>query len=231
MVTKEERTINIRSCKLDKSALKQICELLEEEKKPIKNVDQESRVYLNFAVESKKKTITTDTTDSFLNLLPKSFTQITLYFSTFTNDKQIFILLSFSDLNYARVIVKGVDSIWTGGITTKIADLFEEYETKNWIANKLTYRIPLAIPIAMLIGAVITFLELPTSYNEWNEEQFYNIVYLSAIVIFPLIWIMGWLFPKIEYENMLIPTRLRRRIFVALGSIAGAAFSIIKLLS
>ena len=116
--------------------------------------------------------------------------------------------------------MKGVDSTWVNGIAVKIEDIFEENKTKNWIFNSYIYRIPFTLAIAILIGSATAFLDTTYLHNEWTNEQFYeHVVEFSILAAFPSYFGVGWLFPKIEYEEILMQTRIRKRIFAGLGII------------
>ena len=219
----EEIKINLEwSYKLNRTALKQICDVLEEQSKKIKNENKESKITLAFEIESKKKYLTTHTSESFLNLIPKSFTDINIRFYVFNDKEQdISIRLSISSWGQTRIRVKGSESVWVNGVATKIEDIFEENKTRNWLCSSYIYRIPIVILLAIPVGIAITLFFGTHTLDEKFLRQ--TMIY-SGLPANCLYWIVGWLYPKIEYDEILLQTKIRKKVLAGLGIVIAGLF-------
>ena len=181
--------------------------------------NKDAVINLTFKFESKRRDITAHSTEAFFNSsIPKSLNNIILFLYVNEDKKQeIWICLDFSIISCSSVTVKGIDSTWVNGIATKIEDLFENNKTYNGIFNNYVTRIPITIAIAGMLGFAVAFLDLSYLHDLWDDEIFYeHIRGLSIIIAFILYWTIGWLFPKIEFEDYLLQTKIRKRVLTML---------------
>ena len=135
MSLKEQRKINIPSCKINKEILIELIEFLEEEAKKLK-IDKDS-MYLNFKIDSKDKDITGHTVESFREIkIPKQLEDISFHLYEYPKGIDIYIHLGFSWGSNPRFTVEGSDAIWVNGITSRLEEIFQYNRTKNYLFRK-----------------------------------------------------------------------------------------------
>lgn len=74
--------------------------------------------------------------------------------------------------------------------------------------------------IISLIGYGITLTASSYFPQIYDDDDPHTLTYLTiAIGVVPMYSLISWLFPKVEFEDILIQTRLKKYIFSILGTL------------
>lgn len=217
----EERKIKIPTCHLEKSDLKNICEIIENESNIIKKENSNSSVSLIFQIESKETDFQATTMESFLNTrFPKKIEEIRITMISHTISQEIWLKLDFESTPDSYLRVKGRDSTWVNGVLSKLEHIFNDKKTKNYVFRNSYTRFPIVLALGILLGLGVTSLSLAYYPEIYNKDNPYDLTITVTMFSFPaLFFFFGWLFPQIEYENYLIQTRMKKTLLSILGSI------------
>lgn len=215
MSLKEQRKINIPSCKINKEILIELTEFLEEESKKVK-VDKNSNVSFGFTIDSKDKDITAHTVESFREIkIPKQLESIRFHLRDYKTGIDISINLEFSWASTSRFTVEGSDAIWVNGITSRLEEIFQYNKTKNYLFHEKKSKIPIALGIAFLIAFSISFVMfsyLPDNLEDPKslDDLFSYTITLGVSMFILFLYFLEWLFPVIEFENYQIQIKIRK---------------------
>lgn len=219
----EERKVKIPTCKIDMTAVREICELIENEANNMREKDPDSYIDLNFKVESKGKDIMAHTTESFLNARwPRQIKNIDIryYGPTKYGNQRIYLNLDFESMPSSKFSVEGTDPTWVNGITARMEEIFNHRKNRNYIFRDAKYLLPIVAGIAFalalgtqMISDLYYVSETPNSYP--NKDT----IYISLPYVYALFVFFRWLFPQIEFEDYLIQTKIRKALLAILGII------------
>lgn len=229
-ITNEESIIEIKSVQLTKSLLSDLCKLLNDENMNFNKEQADKKSQLEFLIETKNKKIETNDSEVFLrDGVPQKFNEIKLYFRG--GDKRIKITFD-TIFDIRRFTVEGIDSVWVNGITRKLENLFQKYDTKNgFFHTKKSWVIYFGIAIVLAASAYFSLSPFVSDKPLDELPIEIQIFEIFAVVLWIVLVnsVMGWallfrqLFPLIETENS-ISIKIRKWI---IGGIIAILVSIL----
>ena len=226
-LTTTEIEQKVPSCKINKTTIKKIIELVETE---INKIPQENKKYstpdLDVRIESgKRKTTIHNSTEFELQEIPHDLKSIRVYFRWYHEpEMEIDIDLGFQWWNTSTIEISSTDTIWINGVLGQINDILTQNPTKHDILHNNSTKIPIFLAIAILIGFGIYFIiPVETLSDEEGFTFVYGIPLLSitsafSILMFSLIFI-PWLFPLIEFEERSTQRKIRKTVLISFATI------------
>jgi hypothetical protein len=210
----EKSKVAIPAITLSENLLSELCELLDEQYASAKNAG-DKYVRIKFYSDGKNKDYTTADSAAFLkNGIQKDLQKIVLSFSGNHNDVSIYLYVSSSlDSNFE---VSGTNSMWVGGITKRLEEIFQKYVNSNRFFHKRALALPLSFVI-ILVASVAGIL-WARLYYEIEDSSALTLILSSLTSTVGVYWFLGWLYPSIETKHML-RIRARKAIYAAIGAV------------
>ena len=223
----------IPTCTINKSILLEIYKMLETiagEKKS----EQSYSPSLTIEIRTKKdgKDETNEYGIQYIrdSNIPRHLQQIEFNLNLFNEGSYINIDIDFDNfIGEPHFIIKAKDPVWVDGISEQIQKIFEKTRNKNYLFRENKFRFPIIIPISILLGfgisAILSQYFPPDKYDSLFLETsirvvwFFGATVFSAIFLFLFFW---WLFPRMEYEDYFIQSKIRKLLLLILiGVISG----------
>ena len=246
MEDKTTRKITIDSIKLTSDLLRKLCEVINEQSLEFKKTEdeenkkaQEDKNYFtknvfyhasfSFSIKNNEKEY--ENSDQFLNDCDTTkFKDIKLNF--YSDERKISVWF---DREYFRDITVEGNPKWVPGITQRIEDIVEGYETKNkFFYSRPAWLIYFGIPIVIIIGIIFGITPFfPTSEITTNDVPLLSSITKNLVLLFFFIFtipaatiletLFHRLYPRVEIENSW-PTKIRKWI---IGAIVTLTLSVI----
>ncbi len=241
-----KKTITPKSFKLTVDLLRRLYDIIQEQYSEMeqkkteedKKAEEDKKYYKEyiyfrkeFTYSTKNDEIETQDFDHFLKIFnPKKFTEIRMDFRS--DDRKISFWLHTS-LELRSISVQG-DEMWVAGISKRIEDIFEDYETMNsFFYTNSAWLIYFGIPIVIISGIIIglTPYFISVESGDENLNKFQTIIdYLIFLLFFIPAMPIGFaveslfhkLYPRIEIENS-HQSKIRKWIIGALTAISASA--------
>lgn len=202
----EKSTIKIPSCVVNKELIKEIGELLENEK-----MLQERLVY---RIDTKTKDAKSLKVKDFIEMdWGNDLNAIEIE----TIDREypkLRIKIDIRHLYYNVFSLAGKDPTWINGLTNRIQEIFKKHRTSYFrVENSKSLR----ILISFVVACVAFFLPIFIVLQHYLGESSLRITAICSVSFgaWGMYSLMGWLFPHFEYEGIL-QRRIRKWIWIAL---------------
>lgn len=223
MSTVEERKVRIPTCKIDKGTIREICELLEDEARKIKQANPDANVDIDFKVETKSKDIRAHTTDAFISSRwSRDLERVYLWYSVRHENlhQKVIVDLDFGIYMSPDFSVESEDPTWVNGITGRIEDIFNHTRNRNYLFRKAKYLVPIVVGFAFLLG-LGTDVVVDVYYLHKFNDLYPNSDVLGMSMPYGLFlgFFFQWLFPNVEFEDYLIQTKIKKAILSIIGAI------------
>jgi len=206
---KEKVIVKIKSVKLTKNLIEQLCDILENQYNEFKKNNDDSIAWLKFSLGSETKEIETEDGKSFQkHNIPRNFNEIKMRFHSL--EKEIIINLM-KDIEFYELTVTGMDSMWVNGLARKLEDVFQQNKTiNNFFYSKKAGIIFYIVSIGLI--SAIYFIFSPFLPSGFQVDDFLKMGFISVVIValigvismlVALVWFysLQWFFPRIEIED------------------------------
>jgi hypothetical protein len=229
----EKRTVKILPSVIDKKLIQELGELLENQRL--------CRDRVNYFLNGKTKNVQSTKVKDFIKAdWGPAINQITVETKALTSDygsekyrdvPQIEIDINFRNPNESDFTVSSRDAVWVNGITEQINAIFEKYR-QSFCKIKTSWfiRLPLTLPLSLVFVYPI-LLALGSFVKPEKLVDFYVTMGTLLVMFFGmgLSWLIGWLFPYLEY-GVTKQKRMRNWIWILLFGSGIIPAIILKLL-
>jgi len=215
----------IPSCKINKTTVKKIIELLE---KQLEIIPEENMKYskprLDVRIESSGAKVTVHDSKEFdLYDIPQNLKNIRIEFKWYHSpEMDVVIDMGLRWWEHPTIEISGSDSMWIRGLLGNLEDILKQKATKHHIFHSNTKYL-----IAITIASFLAFLQYglvdPIDLFKTKDFEIFNrlIPILSTLFSSGIFTIMffDWLFPIIEFEDVGIQQRIRKGVLGLLSAI------------
>lgn len=229
-----EITQKISSCKINKTTIIKIINVIEKEIDKIPKEDTEhSKPEWDFKIETQNKKITIHDMDELNSQeIPQKLKRLRISFRWYrTTNLDINVLMGFEWWETSEIDVSSNDSILTNGILREIMDILTQTSTKNYLVHNIATKILICLSLSLVISFIIFNLVTSNVPNE-NELISNSVSILIFWLSFFLFYIyLGHLFPIIEFEGRGPQQKIYKVIFgIIIALISGGIIQLSNLI-